>query len=298
MQNASNSMRATLIGTVAIVLWGILALLTAKTNGIGPFQLLFMTFSIGGSIGLFFLFSQGRDGLGKLQLPLKVWIFGVAGLFGYHFFYFTALKHAPVEQASLIAYLWPLLIVLFSAFLPGEKLRWFHIAGGLLGLAGAAALVMDNQTESLAFSDDYTVGYLSAIACALIWSSYSVYNKTQASVPTEAVAVFCILTALLSGMTHLFTEEWIFPDPGQGLAIAGLGAGPVGLAFYAWDHGTKNGNIRLLGVWSYATPLLSTLVLIFFGFTEASLILLLSCLLICGGAALASLDLLTGKKRT
>ena len=65
----------------------------------------------------------------------------VAGLFGYHFFYFTALGIAPPADASLIAFLWPLLIVLLSALLPGERLRWWHLAGGVAGLVGAGLLV-------------------------------------------------------------------------------------------------------------------------------------------------------------
>ena len=66
---------------------------------------------------------------------------GIAGLFGYHFFYFTALRNAPAVEASLIAYLWPLFIVLGSALMPGERLRWNHVAGALLGLAGTVLIV-------------------------------------------------------------------------------------------------------------------------------------------------------------
>jgi drug/metabolite transporter (DMT)-like permease len=45
----------------------------------------------------------------------KVWALGLFGLFGYHFLYFTALRNAPAVEAGLIAYLWPLLIVVGSA---------------------------------------------------------------------------------------------------------------------------------------------------------------------------------------
>ncbi len=75
------------------------------------------------------------------KIPPQVWVIGIAGLFGYHFFYFTALRNAPAVEASLIAYLWPLLIVLGSALMPGERLRWNHIAGALLGLAGTVLIV-------------------------------------------------------------------------------------------------------------------------------------------------------------
>ncbi len=41
--------------------------------------------------------------------------------------------------------------------------------------------------------------------------------------------------------------------------------GPVGLAFYVWDIGVKQGDIQLLGTSSYAAPLLSTLLLVLVG---------------------------------
>jgi len=50
----------------------------------------------------------------------------------------TAVRNAPPMEAELIAYLWPLLIALFSALLPGEDLRMHHVLGGVPGLAGAA----------------------------------------------------------------------------------------------------------------------------------------------------------------
>jgi drug/metabolite transporter (DMT)-like permease len=62
----------------------------------------------------------------------------------------------------------------------------------------------------------------------------------------------------------------------------------VGAAFYLWDRGVKHGDIRLLGVLSYAAPVLSTLLLVIVGFTEASLSLGIATLLIVGGALLAS----------
>ena len=43
-------------------------------------------------------------------------------------------------EANLINYMWPLFIVLFSALLPGERLRSFDIAGALAGLAGSPGL--------------------------------------------------------------------------------------------------------------------------------------------------------------
>jgi len=54
--------------------------------------------------------------------------------------YFAALQLAPPAEANLVNYLWPLLIVLLSAPLAGERLGWPHLLGALLGFAGVALL--------------------------------------------------------------------------------------------------------------------------------------------------------------
>ena len=75
----------------------------------------------------------------------------------------------------------------------------------------------------------------------------------------------------------------------QGLAaVITLGLGPVGAAFFTWDIGMKKGDIQLLGVTSYAAPLLSTLALVAAGMARPGLPLLAAAVLITGGAAIAA----------
>ena len=248
-----------------------------------------MSFTVASVIGLALLIQKGNSFIHSLKLPIKLWGLGIFGIFGYHCFYFLALKNAPAVEASLIAYLWPLLIVLFSAFLPGEKLRWFHILGAIAGFLGAGLLVAGKN--SLSFEVQYSYGYLAAIACALTWSGYSVLSRCFKSIPTDAVAGFCFVSAILAWFCHSWFESTVIPLGEQWIAIICLGLGPVGLAFFTWDYGVKQGNIKALGSLSYLAPLLSTLLLISCGFAEASWKIGVACLLIVGGAALAAGDL-------
>ena len=284
--------RATLIGFSAIMMWSLLALLTALSGQVPPFQLAAMCFSIATLIGLVALANR-PSGLANLRQPLPVWCLGVAGLFGYHFRYFTALRNAPAVEAGLIAYLWPLLIVVGSALLPGERLGWQHIAGALAGLAGMVLIVSRN---GLSFQDSFVFGYGAALLCAFTWSGYSLLSRRFGAVPTDVVTGFCFLTAVLSLACHLVLEQTVWPQgTGQWLAVAGLGLLPVGAAFYAWDHGVKHGNIQVLGAASYAAPLLSTLVLIVAGVGRADWRIAMACVLITGGAALAAKDLILAR---
>jgi len=281
---------ATLVGFIAILLWSLLALLTAASGTVPPLQLTAMAFSIGGLVGIV-SWCFRPAGIVALKQPLRVWALGTVGLFGYHFAYFTALRNAPPVEAGLIAYLWPLLIVLFSALLPGERLRLHHLLGGALGLAGAALIVTGGG--SVEFQSEYLFGYAMALFCALIWSGYSVLSRRLAQVPTDVVTGFCLLTALLAAVAHRALEETVWPaDTLQWLAVLGLGIGPVGIAFYVWDYGVKQGDIQVLGASSYLAPLLSTLLLITAGFAQFSWVIAAACLLITAGAIIAAKELL------
>lgn len=282
--------RATLIGFSAVLMWALLALLTAASGAVPPFQLLALTFGIATIVGA--AASALRGGLpGHLRQPWPVWLLGVGGLFGYHMFYFLALRNAPAVEASLIAYLWPLLLVVLSALLPGERLRWYHLAGCVLGLAGAALLV--TRGAGLDLDARHGLGYLSALACALIWAGYSIGSRRCGQVATDAVVGFCAVTAVLAVPCHLVFETTVWPDGwGQWLAVLALGVGPVGAAFFAWDLGVKRGDIQALGAISYASPLLSTLLLIAAGLTPLDEVVMVACLLIVAGAVLAANGLL------
>lgn len=288
---------ATAIGFVAVLLWALLALFTAASGQVPPFQLAALSFGIGGVFGALSWVRAPRR-MAALRQPAVVWLVGVGGLFGYHFFYFTALRAAPPVEAGLIAYLWPLLIVVFSALLPGERLRWFHVAGAGLGLLGAGLIVTGGGAFSIKM--EHAAGYLAAVVCALTWSSYSVLSRRFAQVPTDVVIGFCLASAVLAACAHLALEDTVWPQgTAQWLAVLGLGLGPMGVAFFTWDYGVKHGDIQVLGAASYAAPLLSTLVLIAAGFAELTWVIGLACVLITGGAVLAAQEMIfrTGRGR-
>jgi drug/metabolite transporter (DMT)-like permease len=290
-------LRATLVGFIAVLLWATLALFTTATGRVPPFQLLSLTFGIAFAVSLLrwpWLARRNHAEFRRIfRQPWPVWLIGIGGLFGYHALYFTALRHAPPVEASLIAYLWPLLIVLMSALLPGERLHWTHLVGGGIGLIGAVLLVLQKAGGAVSFDAQYIVGYLAALGCAFTWSTYSVMSRRFGQAPTDLVGAFCGATALLGALAHAVTgEPTIWPaNPWEWAAVAALGLGPVGLAFFVWDYGVKRGDIKALGACSYASPLLSTLLLILAGKAEATATVLVACLLIVGGALIASRDL-------
>ena len=250
------------------------ALLTSLSSAMPPLQLVAVTFGLAFLTGITVAALRGRGVVSALRQPLPVWLVGVGGLFGYHACLFLAFHLAPAAavEVNLLNYLWPLCIVLFSALLPGERLKAAHVAGALCGLAGTA-LILSGRGGSLALDGLHLDGanlsaYGAALAAALIWGAYSVLSRRFGSVPTEAVSGFCLVNrpAGTGGPSAVRGCHGVAaaPDGLAGAAGARPRAGRAGLSS-SGDHGMKRGDIRALGVLSYAVPPASTLLLILFG---------------------------------
>ena len=125
-----------MVGGVAVLMWSLLAALTVSLRDVPPFQLLATAFGLAFVMGsIWLLLSGGPKRLRLFVQPKASWLLATAGLFAYHALYFIALRLAPALEANLINYLWPLLIVVLSALVPGgERLRAAQVAGALWGL--------------------------------------------------------------------------------------------------------------------------------------------------------------------
>lgn len=279
--------KATALGMGAILLWATLASLTVLAGRLPPFQTTAIAFTVGGSVIALAALVRGR---GAYMLPTAASLaLGVYGLFGYHALYFAALKLAPPAEAHLLNSLWALFIVLFSALLPGHRLRTNHVIGALLGLTAAAILVWSKAGSGATADAASRLGFVLALGCALVWSSYSVASRLLAEVPSESLAVSCLVTAALAFACHQLFETWIQPASTPAwVALLALGAGPVGAAFLLWDIGMKQGDTSLLGVLAYASPVISTGLLVLLALAEPTWALAVACGLMVAAAVVAT----------
>src|SRR6202161_1157974 len=175
---------ATLIGLTAILMWSLLSVMTVATGKIPAFQLAAITFAIGAAVA-FASWIWRPDAFRALRQPPVAWIVGVGGLFGYHALYFLALRFAPPAEAGLLNYLWPLLIVLFSAALPGERLRPRHIVGACLGFAALCVLAIDRLSpQAHPLDASAWLGFGCALAAAIVWAGYSVASSRFIGTPS------------------------------------------------------------------------------------------------------------------
>ena len=129
---------------------------------------------------------------------------------------------------------------------------------------------------------------LLAACCALLWSTYS-WFQSRSDNHVDDIGWISIVVAMLSLLVHVQIEpsDWHFSYT-QGIGIILLGLGPVGGAFYLWDIGIKKGNKKLLASLSYATPLISAIVLSIAGQNAWSLNILIALAFVLIGGLISN----------
>lgn len=248
-------MKPTPLALGAIALWASLATLGVRLSHLPPFWLTGVALLIGSVIAL----PLSRWDFRQWRVPLPTLALGVYGLFGYHFLFFIALRHAPPVQANLVNYLWPLgMVVMAPLFLPGLSLSLRQLLAALLGFAGAALAITAGRT----LDGGLAWGYLPALASAFVWASYSLLTQRVTPFPTAAIGLFALVSGLLSLACHVWLEPAVTLSAQDGLWLLLMGLGPLGAAFFLWDAALKRGDARQIGLLSFSTPLLSTLLLL------------------------------------
>jgi drug/metabolite transporter (DMT)-like permease len=272
-------MKSGLAALAAVILWSSLAALATLLTEIPPF----LKTGIGLLLGSLIALPLVRFDIKKLKVSWKTLLLGVYGLFGYHAALFIALQNAPSVQANLVNYLWPLLIILLAPlFIKTSKLTARIVFASLIGFAGAAIAVLSGGANGGGFE----VGYIFALIAAVVWATYSLGTKVVAEFPTAVVGVFAFVAGILALVSHWLFEERAEIVLSDWPLLLALGVGPLGAAFYFWDYALKHGNPQQVGLLSFLTPLLSTVLLVLASGSEVSPLLLVSALLIIGGALL------------
>ena len=136
----------------AVVIWSTLAAVAKSLLTVIPtFEALFLS-SLTASV--FLLVRQcvrgemqvfrAYDGRGYLAMA----VLGFVGLFVYSGLYFYGLSQLTSQEACILNYLWPMMIVLFAALLLGERITLRTAAALLLSFVVSAVTLGERMSSS------------------------------------------------------------------------------------------------------------------------------------------------------
>lgn len=183
---------------------------------------------------------------------------GFLGIFLYSGLYYYGLSQLTSQEACILNFLWPMMIVLFAAFLLGERITVRTAAALLLSFSGVVVLTLGGEGHA---EGNAVMGMIACVLAAVCYGLFCVLNKRRNIDQTVMMVVAWGVTALCSLPVTLIMEEWVTLSWMQwgGLLWLGIFIDAVGYLWWAMalQQATNSAAVANL---AYAVPLLSLVV--------------------------------------
>ncbi|MEM6847516.1 MAG: DMT family transporter [Pseudomonadota bacterium] len=196
---------------------------------------------------------------------------------------FAALAYLPIAEATMLAYLSPVIVVALAATLLAEKVpprRWY---GVFLGLSGVAMLTV----PAFGAGDSALIGIALGLATAALTAGALIQVRALAqSENPGAIAFYFALFCSLAGLAT-WPLGWTTPD-GWALILLILSGLFGGAAHIAMTLSFKYAEASILAPFEYLSILWAAILGLLLFAEVPALTFLLAAPLVIGGAVLAS----------
>ena len=183
---------------------------------------------------------------------------GFLGLFLYSALYYYGLAQLSSQEACILNYLWPMMLVVFSCIILKEKLTLAKVLAMLCSFTGIVILSLGNEGLT---SGNTAFGMLACIVAAACYGLFSVLNKKADYHQGISMMVIWLVVAVCAMIAGLMTETWVPIRGSQWLGILWLGIATDAVAYLLWALALKGvENTAKIANLAYLTPFLSLLV--------------------------------------
>jgi O-acetylserine/cysteine efflux transporter len=237
------------LAVVLCVTWGLMFVVQRVALEVsGPLWVAAGRASIGGVVLLAFAGTL-RD-LGRRGLAIAV-VLGVTNQFAFLGLQVAGLRTVEAGPAAAIIYLQPVLVVLGSSPLLGERLTPRRLAGALLGFAGVAVVGLHQSASASAG------GVLLLLGAAVSWSAGAIVTSASGEPIVPLVVGQHLVGAPLLVVTAAFAEP--FPALSTKFVLCVLFAGVCGsaMAWMLWSFLMRRGEAGVVSTWLFAVPVLA-----------------------------------------
>lgn len=212
---------------------------------------------------------------------------GFIGLFLYSALYYYGLAKLTSQEACILNYLWPIMLVVFSCIILKEKLTLTKGIAMLCSFVGILILSLGNGSFS---AENTTFGIISCIIAAACYGLFSVLNKKADYNQNISMMIIWIVVAVCAMVSGLMTETWVPIKGTQWLGILWIGIATDAVAYLLWALALKGvNNTAKIANLAYLTPFLSLVVSAIFLKEKVQLRAFIALLFIIGGIFLQNI---------
>lgn len=211
---------------------------------------------------------------------------GFVGLFLYSALYYYGLAQLTSQEACVLNYLWPMMLVLFSCMILKEKLTIVKVAAMLSSFAGV--MILSIGQEGLPKGNVFG-GIVACILAAACYGLFSVLNKKADYNQNISMMILWLVVAVCATIFGLLTEEWIPIRGMQWLGILWLGVVIDAVAYLLWALALKeSADTAKIANLAYLTPFLSVIISAIFLKEKLKTQVVIALIFIIGGIFIQS----------
>lgn len=218
---------------------------------------------------------------------------GFLGLFLYSALYYYGLGELSSQEACILNYLWPMMLVVFSCIILKEKMTLMKGVAMVCSFVGIVILSTGTRDVS---SGNTTIGIVSCILAAACYGLFSVLNKKADLNQNISMMIIWLVVGICAMVLGLATEEWVMLSGKEWLSLLWLGVVVDAVAYLLWALALKGSeNTAKIANMAYLTPFLSLIVSAVVLGEKITLRAGLALVFIIGGILIQSL--MDGKKK-
>ena len=183
---------------------------------------------------------------------------GFLGLFMYSALYYYGLAQLTSQEACIVNYLWPIMLVMFSVIILKEKIT---LAKCIAMCCSFLGIVILSTGSGNTVSGNATLGIISCIVAAACYGLFSVLNKKADYDQNIAMMVIWFVVAVCAAILGSVIEEWKPIAGMQWFGMIWLGVIVDAVAYLLWALALKGvNNTAKIANLAYLTPFLSLVI--------------------------------------
>ncbi|MDB5991356.1 MAG: hypothetical protein JWQ10_2759 [Herbaspirillum sp.] len=261
-----DSNKAIIFALSCVISWSLIAVISkVGTADISPLQLLFLSNVLSAIVLgclVFFLRNDVEHCMAQIKRnAIQTSYLGFLGCFLYYLCLYYGYSKSNAVTVLVVQYLWPILVVLLSPFILGEKRTNKTIFIALLGFAGVVVVASKGETTAANFEDLPTLAIV--FTGSLSFALFSVLSKKLNCHALIAALLFFAWASLFSLIAVLFNGGIKLPSSTQawlGLFVNGMIVN--GLSYFWWLRALQLGQVSRIAPLVFLTPILACIWLV------------------------------------
>jgi drug/metabolite transporter (DMT)-like permease len=212
------------------------------------------------ALGAIFIIREKRIKIRREDYGMMLWLSFIVIPIN-QFFFLYGIKFTTAANAALLYATTPVLVLIFSHFMLGDKMTRRKVAGVLIAFCGVVLVVFERGVN---FSSGYTYGNVVMFIAVIAWSLYTIQGKPM----VVKYGAFHVASLSMIGGSILFLPLGVYGFAHfdlstltalhwQGILYLGLGTSVI--SYFLWYYALGKIETTKVAIFANAQPIVTSI---------------------------------------